>query len=44
MDTIKERIQNKQAIIRGFIRRTPFDSLPPWRLFGYVTMIKQPQV
>lgn len=44
MESIKERIQNKQAIIRGFRRRTPFDLYPPWRLFGYVPMIKIPQV
>lgn len=41
---IKELIQNKQAIIRHPRRLNPFDLLPPWRLFDYIPMIKQPQV
>lgn len=46
MDTLslKERIQNKQGIARIPKIRALFDLYPPWRLFGYVNIIKQPQV
>lgn len=42
--TLKEIIQDKQAVVRGPIIRTPFDLWPAWRVLGYVPTIKQPQV
>jgi hypothetical protein len=46
MDTgsIKELIQNKEGRVRGLIMRRRLDILPPWILYGYIHMIKQPQV
>lgn len=41
MDSIKERIKNKQGINRRMIMKYPLYELPPWILFGYFRIIKQ---